>query len=130
MNSKYKLKILTIIIPFLIVPLFIWKDNLLGLMLRLPLCPFYSMYHRYCPACGSTRSVFALLNGDLLTSLHYNIMPVILLVIGLFAYIELATYCFGRHLLLLPRKSGFYITLASFIGVYVLIRNFIPFLIP
>lgn len=35
-------------------------------------CWLYSTYHIYCPGCGCTRSLIALLNGDILHALHYN----------------------------------------------------------
>ena len=35
-------------------------------------CVFFSRWHIYCPACGGTRAVLALLKGDLLQSLYYN----------------------------------------------------------
>lgn len=30
-----------------------------------PKCPFYEMFHFYCPGCGSTRATFFLLHGDI-----------------------------------------------------------------
>ena len=35
-------------------------------------CWFYSRYHIYCPGCGCTRSLIALLRGDILCALYYN----------------------------------------------------------
>lgn len=35
-------------------------------------CWFYSEYHIYCPGCGCTRALTALLRGDILRSLYYN----------------------------------------------------------
>ena len=29
-----------------------------------PTCPFYELFHLYCPGCGSTRAAFYLLHGD------------------------------------------------------------------
>ena len=30
-----------------------------------PSCPFYGLFHLYCPGCGSTRATYCLLHGDL-----------------------------------------------------------------
>ncbi|MBE6961572.1 MAG: DUF2752 domain-containing protein [Ruminococcaceae bacterium] len=35
-------------------------------------CWFYSSYHIYCPGCGCTRSLIALMRGDILHALYYN----------------------------------------------------------
>lgn len=42
----------------------------------LPRCPFNFLTGLDCPACGSTRMVYALLHGDLSAAWHYN--PVML----------------------------------------------------
>ena len=38
----------------------------------LPACVFYSMTGFYCPGCGGTRSVYALLHGNIIKSLYYH----------------------------------------------------------
>ena len=35
-------------------------------------CWFYSNYHVYCPGCGCTRSLIALVRGDILYALYCN----------------------------------------------------------
>ena len=39
---------------------------------RLPKCLFHEWTGLYCPGCGGTRALYALLHGDLKTSLHDN----------------------------------------------------------
>lgn len=130
MKNRRGFKMITLMLPILVLIILFLQNYIMDFILHLPRCPFYTMFHLYCPGCGNTRSVIALLKGDLFSSLRYNIFPIIIIIYSLCAYIELATYSFGRHLLLLPGKSSFYIVGASLLGGYILIRNFIPFLIP
>lgn len=44
-----------------------------------PPCFFYRVTGLYCPGCGSTRCLHALLHGDLVQALAYNVFLVILL---------------------------------------------------
>ena len=41
---------------------------------RLPKCLFHEWTGLYCPGCGGTRALYALLHGDLKTSLHDNLL--------------------------------------------------------
>ena len=41
---------------------------------RLPKCLFHEWTGLYCPGCGGTRALYALLHGDLKTSLHNNLL--------------------------------------------------------
>lgn len=52
----------------------------------LPPCIFYKLTGIYCPGCGNTRALHALLHGELLRSLHNNLLliPAILLLALLF----------------------------------------------
>jgi hypothetical protein len=44
-----------------------------------PQCPVFRYLHMYCPGCGATRALAALLHGQLLQALHYNALVVLLL---------------------------------------------------
>jgi len=44
----------------------------------MPDCYFKVKYGLYCPGCGGTRSVIALLHGDLMQSIYLNPLPTIL----------------------------------------------------
>lgn len=50
-------------------------------------CPVNLTTGLYCPGCGSLRAIHALLNGDLLSALSYNLLTVavlpVLLVVGI-----------------------------------------------
>lgn len=130
MASKSLARRMTILIPFITIILYFISDDVRSLMTFLPPCLIYSLFDTYCPACGNTRSVTALLHGDLLTSLRFNIIPFLIIIIFVLAYIELATYGFRRHIRLLPRKLSFYIVLIGLLILYFILRNFIPYLTP
>lgn len=44
-----------------------------------PACAFRQLTGLNCPGCGGTRAFFALVHGDLLRSLHYNPLTLLLL---------------------------------------------------
>lgn len=132
MNNKNKnfYKKITILIPVVILIFYLVSDNILSLMSHIPPCPFYVLFHKYCPACGNTRSVTAILHGDLLGALRFNIVPMILIIISLLGYFELVTYSFATQIKLLPRKLSFYLTLIALLVFYFIARNFIPYFVP
>lgn len=37
-----------------------------------PVCPVYRYLHLFCPGCGSTRALAALLHGRVIEAMHYN----------------------------------------------------------
>jgi len=130
LNNKAVGKMITILIPILLIGLFIFKKLIMELIFRLPACPFYSIFHLYCPGCGNSRSFLALLNGHFLLALRYNISFILFLILGLCTYIELASFSFWHHIQILPRKNLFYIIGALLIVIYTILRNLIPFLMP
>ena len=130
MKKKTGFRILTVFIPVICLFLYLMKDELISMTSFFPPCFVYSLFHLYCPACGNTRSVIALLQGDLLASLHYNIVPFIILLLSLAAYGELVAYSFGKPVRLLPRKLRFYIILILLVYGYLFLRNLIPVLAP
>jgi hypothetical protein len=130
MKNKTFPKILTIAIPFTVILFFVYKEDIFALVSLLPTCFIYSKLHLYCPACGNTRGVTSLLEGDILDSLRYNITPVIILLFVIMAYVELATYSFGRHCKLLPRRLWFYLIIIALLTIYYITRNLVPVLAP
>ena len=48
-----------------------------------PRCPVYENFHIYCPGCGGTRAVSALLHGRLAEALQFNPLIVALLPLAL-----------------------------------------------
>lgn len=44
-----------------------------------PVCPIYRYLHVQCPGCGATRSLAALLHGDIAEALHLNALTTLLM---------------------------------------------------
>ncbi|MDF2513460.1 MAG: hypothetical protein K0S04_3326 [Herbinix sp.] len=130
-NKRFIPKLISILLPITaLIPIF-FKENFLALVLPLlPSCYFYNLFHLYCPSCGNTRSVISLLHGEVLSSLRFNIVPILLTVLLLLSYIEFVTYSFGKQVRLLPRKLSFYLILIACLILYWIVRNFIPYLTP
>lgn len=48
-------------------------------------CWIWQNWHIYCPGCGGTRSLIALLQGDLIGSFYYHpALPVLVIVLGIY----------------------------------------------
>lgn len=115
-------------VPLIIVSAVVFRNSLLALKDYLPACLIYETTGWLCPACGNTRSVIALLNGNIIDSIGYNIMPVLLCVIGIVLYIELVTWCLGKHVAVFPRNNKFVVGLALIVCLYYVARNIFPVL--
>lgn len=126
-------RLLTLLILGPILPLaalLLLRDSIIRWSASFPVCPFYRLFHLYCPACGNTRSVVSLLKLDLLSSLRYNITPLFLLALGLLLYGEGILFAMGRRRHLVPRNGVFLFCCVGGMLLYYAVRNFIPFLVP
>lgn len=54
-------------------------------LLKLPYCLTHQLFHLYCPLCGGTRAVSALLRLDVVSALRYNPL-VVAFALGLVIY--------------------------------------------
>lgn len=93
-------------------------------------CPLYDLTGLYCPGCGGTRSLTALLHGDILLALHENPSVPALLVVGVLFYIERIAGLFGKKIRLFPRNLLFWGICFGLIVVWDIFRNFMPALMP
>ncbi len=116
------------VLTFAFIVLMLFKDKLIYMTRFFYKCPFYTRTGMLCTGCGNTRSVIALLNGDILTSLKYNITPIVICVLILLFYAENLIGCLGKQVHLIPRKMSYFIVFLLFMSAYYILRNFIPFL--
>ena len=128
-NTTLKLmKVSALIVPLILISAVFFREYLFLIADKFPKCWFHQTTGFLCPACGNTRSVEALLKGQILKSIQYNIMPILCCIIGLTFYIELLLQCKGKHKAIFPRSYCFLIILISILCLYFVLRNFIPFL--
>lgn len=66
--------------------------------ITLPSCYLYELTGIYCPGCGCTRAVYALIHGDVILSLKQNPLVIVSLAVLFVLYIELVFRAFGKKL--------------------------------
>ena len=91
-------------------------------------CMFNLFTGYFCPGCGNTRSIIALVNGYIILSLRYNPFIILLFVFLILLYIELFTSTFYIHKKIIPRSNKFLFVTLGIMIIYYFIRNFIPIL--
>lgn len=88
-------------------------------------CWFNVVTGYLCPGCGGTRSFYALMNGDIVSSFKYNAFVPVMCIFGIIIYCRLflKIVC-NKSIRVFPKSDNFvYIPLAIFL-VYFLVRNF------
>lgn len=93
-------------------------------------CPFHELTGLYCPGCGGTRSLTALMHGHPLLAVHENPAAVMLGFWILLSYAEHIGLLFGRQWKLIPRSRTFWYILLGLWLTWAVLRNFIPALMP
>lgn len=77
-----------------------------------------------------TRSVIALINGDIPLSLRDNALIFLGILLLVALYLEFAFKVFGKRFRLPIHSNRFIIGALIFAGVYSVLRNFVPILAP
>ncbi|MDE5755115.1 MAG: DUF2752 domain-containing protein [Oscillospiraceae bacterium] len=93
-------------------------------------CPFYAFTNIYCPGCGGTRALLALLNGKILLSLHENPAVLLLAICCILYASEKILKSRNRPAKLLPRNLVFWGILIALWVIWDICRNLIPELMP
>ena len=91
-----------------------------------PQCPVFRYLHVYCPGCGATRALAALLHGRIAEAFHYNAL-VVLLVPVLLAYFAAAYWkARGDEVFTWPRVPALALTALLVVSAaFGVLRNFL-----
>lgn len=89
-----------------------------------PACPVYRYLHLYCPGCGSTRALSALLHGRFVEAVHYNPLFIVLLPL-LVSFAAVAYWkAIARNEVKWPQlPTSAIIVLLAIMGVFTIVRN-------
>lgn len=129
--KKRRTKIFILMLPFILIPVIAVAASVYDRFryLMLP-CPLYGLFHLYCPGCGGTRFVYALLSGDFLRALRCNALFMAALTAGILLWVENLFSLAGKNIKIIPRSRAFIITASGLAAAYVILRNIISFLAP
>ena len=130
--KKYSVpeRILVVLLPIISAILLYFVAVFVAKNITLPQCLTYKYFEIYCPGCGMTRSVIALLHGDILLSLRDNALIIFGILLLFALYLELVFKVFGNRLRFPIHSNKFIIGILIMMGVYSVLRNFVPFLAP
>ncbi len=87
-------------------------------------CIFRKITHLYCPGCGTTRMLAAILTGDFYQALRYNPLICILLPLAIVYLVDyLINQARGRKSLLVRTPNWFWISMIVVLVIYGIMRN-------
>lgn len=99
-----------------------WLD--LGRLAVLPPCPLHALTGLWCPLCGGTRAVEALVSGDVGAALGLNLLVVLAVPVAVVAWARwTVARARGRDAALLDLSSRALAVLAAVAVAYALLRN-------
>lgn len=129
MTRKQKI-IIAVSAPLIVLIVIIFRDFIMSLASLLGQCMFHAVTGLWCPGCGNTRSVNAMLHGDFILALRNNISIPFTALLLLILYIELIFDISGKPVKILTRKLWVWLIVLALFGVYFIVRNFIPEIAP
>lgn len=129
MSKRLKL-IIVIGAPIILIIALIFKEQVFAMSAVLGKCIFHEVTGFYCTGCGNTRSVKALMRGDILLSVRNNPAIVFLTVALGLLYCEVALDVIGKRVKLLPRKAWLWWTVFALFIIFYIVRNFVSGLAP
>lgn len=123
-------KALVCVFPFALAALLYFSSRFVADNFTLPTCFTYTAFGIYCPGCGLTRAVIALINGDILLSLRQNAILVFAILAFAVYYIEFALRSFGLNVRFPIHSERLLYVVLILWGVYSVLRNIVPCLMP
>mgnify|MGYP002620510642 CR=1 FL=1 len=78
-------------------------------------CPFHELTGLYCPGCGSTRCIFALLEGNIYQAFRYNPLVFILLPFVTFYFL------YNAYLYVYEKKDAIFRKIPSLVYIILII---------
>ena len=89
-----------------------------------PRCPVFTWLHLYCPGCGGTRALAALLHGRLTEAMHWNAMVVLLLPFATFYFVASYWRAIRRADFQWPNVSSTSLAVILVcVGIFTVLRN-------
>jgi len=89
-----------------------------------PVCPMYSMTGFACPGCGLTRGFHALIHGDIIPALDFNLLIPVWAVIFVWVAVSLMLLAVrGRGLTMWPTRPRFLWTFLIVLAAFGVLRN-------
>ena len=129
-NSKLT-KIFVLLLTFIMLPVIYFIAEFLSHYTYLfPPCVSYTLLHFHCPGCGLTRSVLALLNGDIPLSIRQNFIPVLSIIVCAWLYVELICFVFNKKPPFTLLKTKYLWAFLIILLIYTVVRNIFPSLAP
>jgi hypothetical protein len=91
-----------------------------------PQCPVFRYLHVYCPGCGATRALAALLHGRITEALHYNALVVMLVPVPLSYFAAAFWKARGDEVFTWPRVPAVALTALLVVSAaFGVLRNFL-----
>lgn len=122
---KFK-KCIVCVLPVVVVALLVVVARVYSSLVPLGSVPcWFNLLTGYlCAGCGGTRSFYALMRGDILSSVEYNAFVPAMAVVGVVLYFRLLLrVVFGRNIQVLPNGGKWVYTLLVVWLAYTVLRN-------
>ena len=89
-------------------------------------CTTYKLTSLYCPGCGDTRALHALVHGQIIQAFDYNFLfPFVVLALAWYFLVGLTTLLFRRRVMWIPQSFPMWgvITVLAVIVLFTVLRN-------
>ena len=126
MVKNIKTKIILSLIVILLCTSFFFLYTKINILIP---CVFYELTGLYCPGCGITRCLIAIIKLEFVQAFRYNMLAFILLPLFIFIAIK-KYYCWILNKQCSLFSNRFYIVLAIITVLFGILRNIFPIFAP